>query len=241
VEALVDGVATPLEGLPLADASARQAMADTTQLVLISATQQASVKLRATDDGQTQELDLRTGAAGGHGYQQSDAEIDWAAETPATLPAPLNLPGMKITLMNQIGPSATTAGSGGHAALSNYQESGWSAPGQAFLVAPIPALLCIPAYCIPYHLTFDDASTFSFVPAGGAPIPAQPHHRIMSINAPNVHTDSDPDTVVFTVPDNVTNATIIFDLGTSQLINSAANTESWTAAPHAISVNLTLR
>jgi hypothetical protein len=239
VDAVVDGASTPLSGLPLAENPASQPMAEKTELVLLSATRQASMKLRVTDDGQTQELDLRTGTASGHGYQQRDTKIDWKGESPAVLPPPLNVAPVTLALKNPtvLTTSQQYLGATDHAYLTNYQNSGWAAPGQAFLTVPMPSLDC-PAFCSPYHMTFDDATAFTFAPTGGKPIPAPPTARDMPLGFV-LNTSPAPANIIFTVPDNVTDGTVTFDLAKSRLVSNDGKNTPWTKAPHAYTVKLT--
>ncbi|MGH3373551.1 MAG: hypothetical protein ACRDP6_02305 [Actinoallomurus sp.] len=231
VVGFVDGTATPIVGLPLADAGV--GTAPTTELILISAAPRAAVRLRVTDTGRSQEIDLRTGATSGEGYTQRDSSpATWNGESRVVVPSPV--PGLGAGALSVSDPISTRPDTD-RASLTDYQ-GGWAPPGRAFLTVPVPNLswnLLATGYI---RAKSDDATTFSFTPVHGKAIPAEAGKRSMGLLLPGL---ADVPTVVFRVPDTITGGTVALDLRKARLVDGDGGTASWIRPPHAFRLKLT--
>jgi len=230
VVGFVDGTATPMADLPLADAGV--GMAPTTRLILISAAPRAAVRLRVTDAGRSQEIDLRTGATSGEGYTQRDSSpATWDGESPVVVPSPV--PGLGAGALSVSDPISVRPDAD-RASLTDYQ-GGWAPPGRTFLTVPVPSVSWnLPATGY-VRAKSDDATTFSFTPVHGKAIPAKAGTRStgLLVSAP-----AELPVVVFRVPDKITGGTVAFDLRKARLVDSDGGTASWIRPPHVFRLTL---
>jgi hypothetical protein len=240
-EVLVDGKATPLPGVPLPDSGGQPY--GTGKLILLSAAPNAPVELRVTDDGRAQKLDLRTGATSGDGYRQRQSAVDWKGESPVVIPdnsATRGLAALGAGTLSVTNPGALSQPHRGDYAILNNYQNGWAAQGQAFLIVPVPNLSGTSDLLMiagePHQVRFDDATAFSFTPANGRTVPADPAVETLSLSV--VANFTDVSTVVFHVPDNTTTGTLTFDLRKSQLVADNGKTFSWTKPPQPFTLNL---
>jgi hypothetical protein len=239
-EVLVDGAASPLPGVPLPDSGGQPY--GTGKLILLSAAPHVSLQLRVTDAGKAQTLDLRTGAASGDGYRQRQSAVEWKGEVPVVVPDTSGTPGLAawgVGTLSVTNPGATSRPHRGDYAILNNYQGGWAPQGQAFLTVPVPNLSGPTISMIagePKQVRFDDAAAFSFTPANGRAVPADPAIETLSLSV--VANLTDVSTVVFHVPDNTTAGTLTFDLRKSQLVDDKGRTFSWIKPPQPFTLPL---
>ncbi|HEX3792123.1 MAG TPA: hypothetical protein VHW44_29945 [Pseudonocardiaceae bacterium] len=242
VDAVVDGHATTLPGLPLPDTSPMPA--SNGELIMISAPTTATLQLRATDDGRAQLLDLRTGQQSGSAFTHRDSTVDGTPS--ATSNARLTGPGHTATATLSAAPAftvdpnqvATTHSVG----LADYQEGiGWAPPGQAFATLSAPQVSCVQPsddwFCAAYTLDFTDSTAFSFTPTGGTAIPADAQDR--TVNLDGVPDDSS-NAVIFRVPATTTGGTITWNLGAAHpTTDTTDGTMHWSTPPQPFTIAVT--
>jgi hypothetical protein len=167
-------------------------------VIVLSALPHASLQLRVTDDGKAQQLDLRTGVAGGDGYWQRQSAVDWKGEAPVVMPNTSGIRGMgalgaftlSVTnpgaaIVATTPPRAASQPRQGEYAIVNNYQGGWAPQGQAFLIVPVPSLSGASMLAIgmgePSHVRFDDAAAFSFTPTRGRTVRADPATETLSL------------------------------------------------------------
>lgn len=245
VFAVVNGRTTLLRGLPLA-ASQYGAQASTTQLIEISAPPNASVRLRAIDASQTEELDLRTGATSGTGYRQTQSDASWHGKATGTLTtgSTRSAETAELELSSQPPTSAANPGAVDHAELANYQEGiGWAPTGTQFLTVPLPTLdtSCLgpTGYrCLGTEDHFDNATALTFTPDGGSPIPARADAQSITIG---ISIAQSLDNAIFQVPATTVHGTVVFNLAGSRLVDDGRSEGTWTTAPQPFTLALSFR
>jgi hypothetical protein len=239
VVAVVNGVSTALSGLPLAS---RTIGSPDTRLIMVAAAPGATVQLRATDAGQAQVLDLRTGATSGTQFQQLTSRAIWQGQSSATLTGQGGAVTGTVSLGTQVanGPGQSTRAT--NATLGNYWEgAGWAAPGQELLAVPLPQvnLYCAGTgvlVCGLLSVDFDDSTALTFAAPGGQPVPARASARSVSLTLPMVNDTAL--SAVFPVPAATTGGTVTLDLAKSQLDGSSVPTAPWTVPPQPFTLPL---
>jgi hypothetical protein len=239
VSVTVAGQATPVTGLPIAMQPRGQLPAATT-LILISAPRGAALRLRATDAGRSEELDLRTGKVLVNSYdlRQSGA-LQWSGSTTVQ---DHNGEGASAPASMSVGNATAATGASEVATLTSYTpDLDWAPKDSAILLVPAPALTIDPlAYYGREHEQFSDQNVFTFRTSDGKTIPATPHPRDLQL-IPAAGDDNDAP-VTFIVPAGITSGTIAMDLVKAQLTYELGESSiqqpsqnrkniSWTRAP----------
>jgi hypothetical protein len=239
VAAVVDGVSTTLSGLPLTSASTGHL------LIMLAAAPGSTVRLRARDAGQPQELDLRTGATSGTQYQQRSSTAVWQGQSAVAVTSQGATANGTLTLGTQVARGPGQGLRASNATLSNYWEGvGWAAPGQELLAVPLPQVNIYCAgggfvTCAFNSVEFDDSAAITFTAPGGQPIPARAASRSLQLAMPMVNDTAL--SAVFAVPAATTGGTVTLDLAKSQVTGNSAPTVPWTAPPQPFTLTLTFR
>jgi hypothetical protein len=230
---LADGTDKLVQSLPLADSG--PGPASRTVLIMVGTAPGSPVRLRVTDSGRYQDLDLRTGAVSGAGYTQRDSTMKWRGDSPVVLPF-AGVPGLGTGRLS-VDDRATTRGPADHASLSNYQGAKWAPRGRSFLTMPLPDISCSAMLGMTYSAKFDDSTAFSFTPQGGGKtVRAEGEKREVGF-IPLI--TSTPPTAVFEVPDTTTGGTVTFDLRDARLVSADKKAGSWVRPPGVFKTKLT--
>lgn len=244
VEVDVGGTSTKLDGLPL-PTTPPGATATETRLIVIAARPDESLRLRVTDAGRTNSLDLRTGepVGGSAGiYMQRQGDAWWSGESPAVVAANglLQADTMRVgdAFVTTVRPLAS---------LTTYQPArGYAAPGRAFLWVPAPILDFNPFLTAGLHVAFSDASVFTLRLPSGVAIPARPYNRDIDLLRSRI---SKPQPgVVFDVPADINSGIVVFDVARGRLTqetgagaSAGRQRLSWTRAPAAFKLSVVLK
>ena len=229
VTVTVAGQTTSIAQLPLEQQANGLDPQDTVAL-LFSAPPSAPLRLRATDAGRAEELDLRSGARLVNSFDRRQSEkLQWSGKTPVAadplglgVPVPTELSVENADVMS--GPDVAT--------VSSYAPSaGWAPRGSAFLLIPAPAVEAYGDY-IGSIARFADRDVFTLRSAGGATIRARPYSRDLALGG--LPGDADATPVGFVVPAGTTGGTVTMDLARAQLRRAPSlgrTVISWTRAP----------
>ncbi|MBO0868511.1 MAG: hypothetical protein J2P15_08090 [Micromonosporaceae bacterium] len=232
----VAGKVTPVPQLPLAMPSPPAGgMAAQTEVILISANRGAPLRLRATDAGRSEELDLRTGKVLINSYdRRRSGGLTWSGE--ATVRANLigagRLPTTAAMSVDNAGPAVQGKPV---ATLTSYApDQGWAPEGSAILLVPAPKLTVSGLALALYggvHEQFSDQSVFTFRGSDGRTVRAQPYRRELSMLGAATEGDQTP--VAFIVPAGITSGTVTMGLAKAELIDVDHNRRkiSWAKAP----------
>lgn len=249
VTAVVGHHATKLSGLPLPPPDAVYGAAPTdTQLIAVSALPDTPVRLRATDDGRTQELDLRTGKVLTHnGYQLHRSDADWDGETTVAR----SMAGRRHTATLEVSNYRGVHGKLS-ASLTNYlPKSGWAPHNRAFLAVGMPLVRCDTTAFVRAHAEFDDPDVFTFRPANGKAAVPRASDRDLRLGVPDISRQDRPTPVMFTVPADITTGTVVMDLSKVKLTEEVGEssvqtpsdkrkTISWLTPPDPFTLSLKL-
>lgn len=231
---LVDGAATPVQGLPLADS---ETTASDTVLIMVGAKPRSSVRLEVTDSGRRLDLDLRTGVVSGQGaFTQRDSDVKWRGGSRVMLPnsGVPSLGSGRLSLSNHV---TTQAPFADHATLTNYQGGKWAPAGRAFLTLPLPSISCDAMLGMTYSVKFNDSTAFSFTPdGGGKTVRAEGEKRDVGFASVPTSTTA---TVVFSVPDKTTGGTVAFDLRNARVVDADDKGGPWVRPPGVFKLKLT--
>jgi hypothetical protein len=99
---------------------------------MISARPQAALKIRATDAGQRQELNLVSGTVEGQRYRQQDTPASWSGEAPVKLSIAGTPFPATVKVQNQISVHQNPA----QAILTNYQHNTWTSASPPWPASP---------------------------------------------------------------------------------------------------------
>jgi hypothetical protein len=236
----VDGRVTRVPELPLAPDAGPEG---DTVLLMISALTEAALRLRATDAGRYEELDLGTGKVITNSYDmRQSGTVTWSGSTSVRYddwdfgPAPAEL---------AAGPDAI--GASEVASLTSYTpDLTWAPKGSAYLTVPAPGLIAETSgpWTVRYdqmHERFDDRSVFTFRTRDGRTIRASSGRRDMWL-APIKDDPASP--ITFVVPADTTGGTVTMNLAPAQLTVGTSSPDrrniSWTKVPKPFTLSVSL-
>jgi hypothetical protein len=244
VSVVIGGHATTIPGLPFRDTGTYRS---STVAILATAPRHTPIRLRATDTGRAESLDLRTGRVVTDTFHlRQSKEVRWSGSTAVeyeeyTLGYGVPNPG-KLSAG-----TATITGGSQVASLTSYAPSiGWAPKGSAILLVPSAGLSVASnaelgfAY-MSLHEKFSDRSVYSVRTNDGTTVHAQPYRRDERLWDSAVY--GDDAAVVFVVPADTLAGTVTMNLAKAQLVEysgKSARNISWTDAPAPFSVKLTL-
>lgn len=240
VNVTVAGRTTPVPGLPLppqpSDLPADMP-ASRTSIILVSAPRNAPLRLRATDAGRTEELDLRTGRvlADSFDIRQSDT-LHWSGSRDVECP-----PADGVSAQGELTAGVTnldTTTVTEAASLSSYLPGyGWAPKGLAILIVPAPSLEASGnlILCGAAHEQFNDRDVFTFHARNNVTVRAMPYQRDIDLLRSPVSGDSTP--ITFLVPANTASGKVIMDLGHARLTTETGYSTVQDASPKRMTIH----
>ena len=242
VSVTVGGSATPIQGLPIPPQSNPSYAAHTT-VILVSAPRGAPLRLRATDAGRTDELDLRSGEVLVNNFDLRQSKtIQWSGSSALRYDSDgMPYPGYLTAGLSSPDVESVTA----VASLTSYTaDLKWAPKGSAILVVPAPGVTASNPLYASLHEEFDDRDVFAFRTEDGRTVPAQPNSRDLLL-AP-VSQNGDDNAVSFIVPAGTTSGTVSMNLARARLKKELDGrgdkraTVSWVRAPAPFTLKVTL-
>lgn len=244
VSVVVGGHATTIPGLPYRDTGGYRA---TTTAILASVPRHTPVRLRATDTGRSESLDLRTGKIVTDTFHlRQSSEVHWSGSTAVEYEE--YSPGYGVPNPGKLSVgSATITGGSEVATLASYAPGiGWAPQGSAILLVPAASLSVTSDAELGFaysslHEKFSDRTVFTVRTNGGTTVHARPRQRDLRLW--NGSVEGDDNAVVFVVPAGTLAGTVTMNLAKARLTEysgDSARTISWTTPPAPFRVKVVL-
>ncbi len=248
VSVTVAGNATPVRGLPLAP-QPNSPYASHSAAIVVSAPHGAPVRLRATDAGRTEELDLRTGKVLVDSYDMRQSRtLTWSGSTAVQY----DYDGVPYRGRLTAGmPSPDVGSATAVASLTSYTpDLKWAPKGSMILLVPAPGLSGDNMMYGRLHEEFDDRTVFTFRTADGRTVRAQHNPRDLRLLPASVDGDETP--VSFLVPAGTTAGTVTMKLAGARLTEESGEstiqqpsdkrtTVSWARGPGPLTLKVTMK
>lgn len=244
VSVVIGGHATTIPGLPFRDTDTYRS---TTVAILATAPRTTPVRLRATDTGRSETLDLRTGKVVADTFHlRQSRTVHWSGSTPVEYEEYALGYGVPNPGKLSVGTATITGGSQVASLTSFAPGVGWAPRGSAILLVPSAGLSVTSHAKLGFdytslHEKFSDRSVYTVRTNDGTTVHAQPYRRDERLWNSALY--GDDTAVVFVVPAGTLAGTVTMNLAKAQLVEDDGNSSrkiSWTDAPAPFSVKLVL-